>query len=95
MREGYSRKRCVVCGVPRDEAVDGFISTRGKCKPCGLALQLQNCDGIEAGQGIAYQRWRLGIASRIFPREVVGAMFRSGFFTDEADVALDDTPVEA
>lgn len=89
MREGCVRKRCVVCGVSREEALDGFISTRGKCKVCGLQAQLENVAGIEHGIGVPYQRWRLGIALRIFPREVVGAMLRSGIFEPEHSDALD------
>lgn len=89
MREGYSRKRCVVCGVSRDQALDGFISTRGKCKVCGLEAQLRNVAGIEHRLGVPYQRWRLGIISRLLPREVVGALFSAGIFEPENDAVLD------
>lgn len=90
MREGYSRKRCVVCGVSRDQALDGFISTRGKCKVCGLEAQLKNVAGIEHRLGIPYQRWRLGIIAKLLPREVVGALFSAGIFEPEQDELLDD-----
>lgn len=89
MREGYERKRCVVCGVLRSEALDGFISTRGKCKVCGLQAQLENVAGIEYRQGVPYQRWRLGIISRLLPREVVGALFSAGIFEPEQSEELD------
>lgn len=89
MREGYARKRCVICGVPRDQALDGFISTRGKCKVCGLEAQLENVAGIEYRAGVPYQRWRLGIIAKLLPREVVGALFAAGIFEPEPDPSLD------
>lgn len=89
MREGYDRKRCVVCGVSRADALDGFISTRGKCKVCGLEAQLRNVAGIEHRLGVPYQRWRLGIISKLLPREVVGALFSAGIFEPENDRILD------
>lgn len=89
MREGCVRKRCVVCGVPKDQALDGFISTRGKCKVCGLEAQLRNVAGIEHRVGVPYQRWRLGIISKLLPREVVGALFSAGIFEPEHDSILD------
>lgn len=90
MRDGYARKRCVVCGVSKDEALDGFISTRGKCKVCGLEAQLRNVAGIEYEAGIPYQRWKLGIVSRLVPREWVAAMMRAGVFTPDTDLPLDE-----
>ena len=95
MRPGYSRVRCVVCGVPREEALDGFISTRGKCKVCGLQAQLENVAGIEHRLGVPYQRWRLGIISRLLPREVVGALFSAGVFEPEPSELLDAAPPRA
>lgn len=92
MRTGYQRGRCVVCGVSREEALDGFISTRGKCKVCGLQAQLENVAGIEYAQGVPYQRWRLGIALRIFPREIVAALLRAGVFEPEPSALLDEVP---
>lgn len=90
MRSGYSRKRCVVCGVGRDEALDGFISTRGKCKVCGLEAQLRNVAGIEYAAGVPYQRWKLGIVSRLVPAEWVQAMFKAGVFAPDAELPLDE-----
>ena len=46
MRPGYQRVRCVVCGVPREKARNGHISTRGKCDDCSLEAQLVNVAGI-------------------------------------------------
>lgn len=89
VRPGYQRVRCVVCGVPREEALDGFISTRGKCKVCGLEAQLENVAGIEHRLGVPYQRWRLGIALRILPREIVGALLKAGVFEPEPMPQLD------
>lgn len=92
MREGYQRVRCVRCGVSRARALDGFISTRGICKVCGLEAQLQNVAGIEYRVGVPYQRWRLGIISKLLPREVVGALMRAGIFEPEGDdLLLDDS----
>lgn len=95
MREGYERKRCVVCGVSRAEALDGFISTRGKCKVCGLQAQLENVAGIEYELGVPYQRWKLGIVSKLVPAEWVAAMFRAGVFEPDNGIALDDAPSRA
>lgn len=92
MRPGYHRVRCVVCGVSREEAPDGFISTRGKCKDCGLQAQLENVICIEHRIGVPYQRWRLGIISSLLPRDVVGAIFSSGEFAADTDPALDAMP---
>lgn len=89
MRPGYQRVRCVECGVPRSKALDGFISTRGLCKVCGLEAQLRNVAGIEHRVGVPYQRWRLGIISKLLPPEVVGALVRSGIFKPENDGLLD------
>ena len=90
MRDGYERKRCVVCGVSRDKALDGFISTRGKCKVCGLKLQLENVAGIEYEAGVPYERWRLGIVASLVPVEWVGAMLRAGVFTPDTELPLDE-----
>jgi hypothetical protein len=95
MRPGYQRVRCVVCGVPREDALDGFISTRGKCKVCGLEAQLENVAGIEYREGVPYQRWRLGIISRLLPREVVGALFSAGVFEPTSSPILDEKPGRA
>lgn len=84
MRPGYRRIRCIDCGVGREDAIDGFISTNGLCKRCGLARQLRNIDGIESGQGPEFQRWRLGICIATLPTEVVGALYASGEFSSEA-----------
>ena len=89
MREGYSRKRCTVCGVTREQALDGFISTRGKCKVCGLEAQLVNVAGIEYEQGIPFQRWRIGIVASLVPSEWMAAMMRAGVFTPEPSPELD------
>lgn len=84
MREGYQRKRCVDCGASREEAIDGFISTNGLCKMCGLQRQLDNVDSIAARRGIYFQRWRLGIVISQLPTEVVGALYAAGEFNVEA-----------
>lgn len=89
MRPGYQRVRCVDCGVRREEALDGFISTRGKCKVCGLMAQLENVAGIEHGQGVPYQRWRLGIIVKLLPLEIVQALFNAGVFEPEPSPELD------
>ena len=68
------------CGVRREEAPNGFISTRGLCGPCGLKRQLDNIDGIEQAQGVPYARWRLGMAIAILPTEVVGELYKAGMF---------------
>lgn len=95
MRPGYQRVRCVVCGVSREDALDGFISTRGKCKVCSLEAQLVNVAGIEHRLGVPYQRWRLGIISRLLPREVVGALFSAGIFEPEPSDELDAAAPQA
>lgn len=92
MREGYERKRCVVCGVPRDEALDGFISTRGKCKVCGLEAQLVNVAGIEYEQGLPYTRWKIGIIASLVPPEWVARMWKAGVFDPPDGATLDETP---
>lgn len=91
MRPGYQRVRCVRCGVSRRDALDGFISSRGVCKVCGLEAQLRNVAGIEHRVGVPYQRWRLGIISSLLPREVVSALFAAGIFEPEHDELLDAT----
>lgn len=80
MRPGYQRVRCVECGVSRKDAPEGFISTRGLCKQCGLARQLENCDSLEAREGIPYERWRLGMVISVLPTEVVGTLYAQGEF---------------
>ena len=56
---------------------------------CGLEAQLRNVAGIEHRVGVPYQRWRLGIISKLLPREVVGALFSAGIFEPEHDSILD------
>jgi hypothetical protein len=90
MRPGYQRVRCVECGVSRTDALDGFISTRGKCKVCGLMAQLENVAGIEHSLGVPYQRWRLGIIARLLPREIVKALWDAGVFEPVPSPALDE-----
>lgn len=68
------------CGVRREDAPRNFISSRGLCAQCGLDRQLENCDSLEARQGIPYDRWRLGMVISVLPTEVVGALYASGEF---------------
>lgn len=84
MRPGYQRVRCMECGVRREAAPQSFISARGLCAPCGLKRQLENIDQIEARNGVAYERWKLGIAISILPTEVVGELYRAGLFESTA-----------
>lgn len=56
---------------------------------CGLEAQLRNVAGIEHRIGVPYQRWRLGIITKLLPREVVGALFSAGIFEPADDAILD------
>lgn len=84
MRPGYKRVRCMDCGVPRQKARNGHISARGLCDVCGLIRQLENIEGIEARQGIPYDRWRLGMVISVLPTEVVGELYKAGLFGQTA-----------
>jgi hypothetical protein len=84
MRPGYKRVRCVDCGATRAEALDGFISTNGLCKRCGLQRQLDNVDGIAGRTGPYFQRWRLGICISQLPTDIVGQLYAAGYFSSEA-----------
>lgn len=71
------------CGVSREDAPKGRISTRGLCSTCSLARQLENDAGIEHKLGVPYERWKIGVAMSILPREVVGELYKAGLFKAE------------
>lgn len=50
---------CLLCGAPASE--DNPISTRGKCKACGIENAVQAALEMAAQSGPAWDRW---VASR-------------------------------
>jgi hypothetical protein len=78
-----TRANCLNCGKHKSEV--GPISWGGYCGQCGPLLFTQNMDGLHTKRGVAWQRYRVGVATAAFGQEVTAALWKAGIFTAPLD----------
>ena len=73
-------RHCRNCGRDKDEC--GVLSWSRLCSDCGKYLLEENIDGIHDHSGVAWARWKVGMAMSVLRDrpELVNALASAGAF---------------